>query len=247
MQWSDTSILLSVKKYGENSALVRLLSRGYGVHGGIVRSMHSKNNRGLLQPGNIVTATWNARLSEQLGTFKLELLQANVAHLMSDAARLDALSAASAIIESTLPERHPYPKLFDGFKAFLLTLKEDENWQEQYVRLELDMLSESGFGLDLRNCAATGTTKNLIYVSPKSGRAVSNEAGEPYKDKLLELPPFLLGIYKKNHAESAEILAGLRLTGYFLNAWLFTPHHKKLPAARTRLLQRIKETYGAEA
>ena len=240
MQWTDTSILLSIRKYGENSALVRLLSREHGVYGGVVRGAHSKNNRGVLQPGNIVNATWNARLSEQLGAFKIELLEANAAHIMQDSARLNALSAACTIIESALPERHPYPNLYKIFQGFLNVLREDGSWWEAYVRLELAILAESGFGLDLSECAATGTMENLVYVSPKSGRAVSAQAGEPYRDRLLALPNFLQGIYKKNRADTAEILAGLRLTGYFLEHWLLTPHNRKLPAVRARLIQTMK-------
>ena len=247
MQWTDTSILLSVRKYGENSALVRLLSREHGVYGGVVRGAHSKNNRGVLQPGNIVNATWNARLSEQLGAFKIELLEANAAHIMQDSARLNALSATCTIIESALPERHPYPNLHKIFQGFLDVLREDGSWWEAYVRLELAILAESGFGLDLSECAATGATENLVYVSPKSGRAVSAQAGEQYKDRLLTLPDFLQGIYKKNRADTPEILAGLRLTGYFLEHWLLTPHNRKLPAVRARLVENMKETYGAEA
>ena len=247
MNWTEPAIILSTRKYGENSALVRLLTHQQGVYGGVVRGIPSKTNRGILQAGNAVTATWQARLSEQLGTFKTELLEANTAHLMHDGERLNALSSACCIIESALPERHPYPRLYTVFQAFLQTLRDTEVWYESYVKLEMELLSECGFGLDLRTCAATGTTENLIYVSPKSGRAVCAQAGEPYKNKLLALPPFLLGMYKKNRVESAEILDGMQLTGYFLDQWLFAPHTKKLPAARARLMNTMKEHYGAEA
>ena len=192
MQWSDNAIILSVRKHGETSALVRLLSRTHGVYGGVVRGAQSKAHRGVLQPGNRVNASWSARLSEQLGSFKIELLEANMALLMQDAGRLSALSSACAIMEAALPERHPYPKLYQCLQGFLHSLKETETWYEAYVMLEMDLLAESGFGLDLTACAATGATENLRYVSPKSGRAVSAEAGEPYKHKLLPLPSFLL-------------------------------------------------------
>jgi DNA repair protein RecO (recombination protein O) len=253
MQWTDHSILLSTRKYGENSALIRVLSLQNGVYSGVIRGIHSKTNRGILQPGNIVGATWQARLSEQLGMFKCELIEANTAHIMHDGERLNALSSACALIESALPERHPYPRLYSVFQSFLHTLRDTEVWLEHYVRLELEVLSESGFGLDLRTCAATGTTDKLIYVSPKSGRAVSQLAGEPYHDKMLPLPPFLLGVYKKNRVESSEILDGLHLTGYFLDQWLFAPHNKKIPATRARLIAsirelfKVKEHHGAEA
>jgi len=389
MHWTDTAIVLSARKHGENSAVVRVFARRHGVFAGVVKGATSKANRGVIQPGNIVSATWQARLSEHLGLFKCELLEANAALIMQDAARLTALSSACAVVESALPERHPYLRLYGIFQSFLATLREDGNWPEAYVMLELDVLAEAGFGLDLSQCAATGATEDLMYVSPKSGRAVSRDAGEPYKEKLLALPEFLLsplphsggglgrgpsltekardlrknltdaerqlwyhlrahrfqnygfrrqypieeryiadfvclekmlvieldggqhseqiaydtartqfleqqgykvlrfwnnevfentegvltsilsalesktpsltlpreeageGTHRANGKE--EVLAGLRLTGYFLEHWLLAPHNRKLPAARGRLIEMmkdsntLKEWHGAEA
>jgi DNA repair protein RecO (recombination protein O) len=192
MHWTDTSIVLSARKHGENSIVARLFAREHGVYGGVIRAAHSKTNRGIIQPGNLVTATWNARLSEQLGTFKTELLEANTAHIMHDSARLTALTSACALIESALPERHPYTKLYKSLHIFIVTLLHSDHWPEAYVQLELDILAEAGFGLDLTSCAATDTTDDLIYVSPKSGRAVCRNAGAPYREKMLPLPAFLL-------------------------------------------------------
>ena len=206
MQWTDTAILLSMRKHGENSAVARLFAREHGVYSGVVRGVHSKANRGILQPGNIVTATWQARLFDQLGTFKCELVEANTAFIMHDAARLAALVAACSITESALPERHPYPKFFTLFQKFLGNVKNSDFWQQEYVLLELALLAESGFGLDLTNCAATGATENLLYVSPKSGRAVSRDAGEPYKERLLRLPEFLL-FPRKQESEHNHLLS----------------------------------------
>ncbi len=247
MQWTDSGIILSVRKYGENSAVIRIFSENHGVYGGVARGVHSKANRGILLPGNRVSATWNARLSEQLGAFKCELIEANTAMLMAEYDRLTGLSSACTLIDSALPERHTYPHLYQCFQEFLSSLKNTETWYESYVWLEMNILAECGFGLDLSACAATGTTRNLTYVSPKSARAVSAEAGEPYRDKLLPLPPFLLGIYKNNRVAPSEILDGLHLTGYFLELGLFTPHNRKLPPVRQRLLDMMKEPYGAEA
>jgi len=255
MQWSDVSIILSTRKYGETSAVVRVLTRDHGVFSGVFRGAYSKNNRGILQAGNVVSAAWNARLAEQLGTFKLELMEAHAAHIMHDGAKLSALSSACSLLEMALPERHPYPKLFADFHEFLHTLNASENWQEEYIKFELSLLSETGFGLDLTECAATGTNQNLIYVSPKSGRAVCADAGEPYKGKLLELPYFLLGMRDEargmnispksssliTHTSPKQILAGMKLTGYFLEHSLLAPHNKKLPAARTRLYELMEK------
>jgi DNA repair protein RecO (recombination protein O) len=192
MHWNDSAILLSARKHGETSAVVRVLARGHGVYAGIVKGASSKANRGIVQPGNLVGAHWNARLSEHLGMFRLELAQAHAAHLMHDAARLAALSSCCALMETALPERHPYPALYAALEKLLSQLQTSDDWPLEYIRLELAILAETGFGLDLSKCAATGAVEDLLYVSPKSGRAVSRQAGEPYQDKLLKLPAFLL-------------------------------------------------------
>jgi DNA repair protein RecO (recombination protein O) len=241
MQWIDDAIILSIRKYGENKGLVRVFARRHGVNAGIVRGATSKANRGIIQAGNAVSVTWQARLAEQMGTFKIEPVKPFAAYAMQDNLKLAALSSACALMETSLPERHPYPKLYAAFYDFLEHLSDAEHWQEAYVKLELEILAESGFGLDLTQCAATGTSDNLIYVSPKSGRAVSEAAGEPYKVKLLPLPSFLSHSRKSGNPE--DTVAGLKLTGYFLEEWLAAPHGKKLPAARARLFEllRVKE------
>ena len=251
MQWTDTAIILSSRRFGETSAVAHVLTYNHGVHGGIIKGAFAKSNRGIVQPGNVVNATWNARLSEQLGTLKCELQTANAALLMQNPSRLAALTSACALIEQALPERHPYPHLHRILLEFLSLLHTSDHWQEAYVHLEIEILAEAGFGLDTTECAATGRTDDLIYVSPKSGRAVCREAGEPYHNKMLPLPAFLLPHYKKNRVQPAEILAGLQLTGYFLENWLLTPHNRKLPAARARLAQwlersEMKEPHGTE-
>ncbi|MEZ5691971.1 MAG: DNA repair protein RecO [Rickettsiales bacterium] len=251
MQWTDEAIILSTKKYGENSALLKVLAREHGLFAGVIRGVNSKNNRGIAQSGNITNCTWQARLSQQLGTFKLELTAANTAHIMNNAAKLAATSSICVIIESAFAERHPYPKLFYAFNDFLHLLTTENNWLHEYIKLEMTLLSESGFGLDLSSCAASGTTENLIYVSPKSGRAVCADAGEPYKNKLLPLPNFLLSSPNPkplvpNH-DYKETLAGMRLTGYFLEHWLLEPHGKPMPATRSRLRTIIQKQIGKDA
>jgi DNA repair protein RecO (recombination protein O) len=239
MQWTDHAIVLSARKFGENSATVHLLTASHGLHAGVLRGSSAKQNRGIAQAGNEVSATWNARLAEQLGTLKLELLTPHTAHIMHDAAKLSALASACTLLEQCLPERHPYPGLYMSLHSFLAQLHESRHWQEAYVRLELDILAECGFGLDLETCAATGKTIDLVYVSPKSGRAVCAEAGAPYHEKMLTLPSFLLGHRTRNHVEPAEILAGMKLSSYFLEHWLLAPHGRKLPAARQRLMNTL--------
>ncbi|MBC8268204.1 MAG: DNA repair protein RecO [Rhodospirillaceae bacterium] len=238
MEWSDQAIVLSARKHGETSAIVTLMTNTYGVHAGLVRGGAGKRKRGDLQPGNRVEAHWRGRLAEHLGSYVCEVHEAHAALLMDEPDALACLSAALATCESALPEREPHPSIFAGLGILLASL-EGEDWPSVYVKWELGLLGELGFGLDFSCCASTGVTENLIYVSPKSGRAVSAEAGKIYKNKMLKLPPFLLreGV----SGEPGEIVDGLVLTGYFLERHVFGHlRSKSLPAARHRLLERLR-------
>jgi DNA repair protein RecO (recombination protein O) len=237
MEWTDDGIVLSTRKHGETSAILALMTRDHGRHLGLVRGGTSKRVRGVLQPGNRLHVRWRARLSEHLGTYTCEMTGAAAAGLLRDRRRLAALSAACAVAESTLPEREPHPKVFEDLARLLAGLA-DEAWPAAYVRWEINLLAELGFGLDLSVCAATGANDQLVYVSPKSGRAVSLAAGEPYRTTLLPLPGFLLD--GGPAGGPSEIADGLRLTGYFLERNVYRLLDRGLPPARARLADRLK-------
>lgn len=237
MQWSDKAIVLSIKKYGETSAIVTLLTEHMGLTSGLVKGISSPKLRGIYQQGNITQVTWKARLPEHLGFISGELLESSVMILLTDSHRLAALSSITAVVAHCLPERECETQIYHHLYQFITLLKTDQPWHIAYIKLELLLLAALGFGLDLTECAATGVTDNLFYVSPKTGKAVSATAGEPYKDKLLTLPSFL----KTDISASleADIKHGFRLTGYFLEKWNFIPRNMKLPAARSRLEELI--------
>jgi DNA repair protein RecO (recombination protein O) len=232
MDWTDEGIVLSARRHGENALIVNLLTREHGRHAGLVRSGASARNRGLYQPGNLLAASWRGRLSEHLGNFSCELQRAWAAPLLHQPLPLLALSAATALLDSALPERAPVPGLFESLEGLIASLGEP-GWQETYIRWELALLAELGFGLDLTSCAATGQTEALIYVSPKSGRAVSAAAGRVYRDRLLALPGFLLEQETTGRAD--DVSAGIKLTGYFLAKYVMGDTKNGLPAARQRL------------
>lgn len=239
MDWQDDAIVLDARKHGENAAIVTLLTFERGLHAGLVRGIHGKRMQGVLQPGSRVRAHWRARLAEHLGNYTLEGTQAYGAGLLDDATALAALSSACAVAQSVLPEREPHTPVFEGMCVLLGALGM-EGWGQIYVRWELGLLQELGFRLDLSACADTGQVDDLMYVSPKTGRAVSRDSGAPYHDKLLALPAFLTPAGNGGKDVGwADILAGLRLTGYFLERHLFAQREKTMPQARTRLEQRI--------
>lgn len=227
--FTDDAILLSTHRHGESSVIATLLTQDHGRLAGLVRGGTGKAARGVLQPGNRVVATWAARLEEQLGHLTCDLVTAHAAMVLDDAGRLAALSAACAVTDATTPEREPLPGLFAAWEAWLAALPGDD-WAGVYVRWELELLAELGYGLDLSRCVASGTTTDLGYVSPKSACAVSMGAGAPYRDRLLPLPGFLL---TGQRATADEVVAGLRLTGYFLSRHGLDG--QPLPAARQRL------------
>ena len=237
MDWNDDGIVLAARPHGETGLVVSLLTREHGRHAGFVPGGVSRKVRPTWQIGNLVEAGWRARTAEQLGNFSGELREAHSARVLDSAVELAGLSSACAVVDAALPEREPHPAIFEGFHAFLTVLGH-EGWPAIYVRLELGLLQELGFGLDLEKCAATGATEDLAYVSPKTGRAVSRAAAEPYKEKLLPLPPFLSTGGLPSDAE--QLRQGLDLTGYFLERHVFWPHNKPLPPARARFMETLE-------
>jgi DNA repair protein RecO (recombination protein O) len=238
MQWTDEGIVLSVRPHGETAAIAELLTREHGRHLGLVHGGRSRRLRPVLQPGNAVRAVWRARLPENLGVMTVEAEMSYAAAAMSDRLALLGLSSA-CYLARLLPERDPHPEVYESLREIMAALPEPDMWPALLVRWELALIGELGFGLDLSRCAATGTRTNLRYVSPKSGRAVSAEAGAPYKDKLLPLPPFLAG--KDAPPTPADICDGLRLTGYFLERWVLAPAEMHLPDERARLLRQMEK------
>jgi len=234
MQWSEEGTVLSLRRHGEANTLLEFFTSQHGRHLGLVRGGRSQRMRSQLQPGNRLIATWRARLPEHLGTFTVEPVKLRAAVLMDNPLRLAALSSLCAMA-GLIPEREPHEQLYEAFEIVLSALEDDDIWPALMIRWELGLLEELGFGLDLKTCAATGTTENLIYVSPKSGRAVSNEAGEPYKDKMLVLPPFLNPQTRSDNITQNDIAQGFRLTGYFLQHHIYTPRRSKFPEPRERL------------
>jgi DNA repair protein RecO (recombination protein O) len=237
MEWSDEAVVLSVRAHGETAAVVELLTKGHGRHSGLVHGGRSRKARPVLQLGNHIVASWKGRLSEHLGHMTVELLHGYAATSMDDAAALAALNALCAQ-SRLLPERDPHPDLYEVTLFVLGYLDDPAVWPALYVRWELALLDELGFGLDLSSCASTGAVDDLVYVSPRSGRAVSRAAGEPYHDKLLALPQFLT----RNRPTGAnaivtpgDVSSGLALTGHFLATRVYGPRETTMPDARSRL------------
>jgi DNA repair protein RecO (recombination protein O) len=238
MEWSDEGMILSVRPHGETGAVLELFTRRNGRHLGLVHGGRSRKLRPVLQIGNHVEASWKARIADNLGHFALELRKSYAALVLDDAAALAALTSIAALAR-LLPERDPHPNLFEVTLFVLGYLDEREVWPALLVRWELALLEELGFGLDLTTCAATGATTDLTYVSPKSGRAVSTAAGEPYKERLLALPQFLAGRAPEG-VSAADVAAGLALTGHFLLARVLRPRDLAMPEARNRLLSYLR-------
>jgi len=243
IDWRDEGFVLSARPHGESGLLVSALTREHGRHMGLVRGGTGKAARGLYQPGNRLSLVWKARLADHLGNLTAEMSEAIAAVVLGAPDRLAVLAAVCAVADGALPEREPVPAIYDDFAALLALLVDDTRAAEAAPALvvwELALLADLGFGLDLSCCAATGTTDDLLYVSPKSGRAVSAAAGEPWKDRLLPLPVFLLGDRDGLGSVPPEQVAdGLRLTGFFLDRHVFTPRRQGLPAARVRVAKRV--------
>jgi DNA repair protein RecO (recombination protein O) len=245
MEWTDQAIMLGTRRQGEGSLILSLLTRAHGRHKGLVRGGAKSRQRGLYEPGNLVTASWHARLAEHLGLLQIEPGQFYAAALLDDPLRLACLEASVAVAETALPERSPYPGIFDGLQAVLQRLGADDGYAAEHLRWELRVLADLGYGLDLGSCAVTGVTAGLAWVSPRTGRAVSEAAGAEYRDRLLVLPRLLGGTGRPGTSEVADLLDGLTLTGSFLERQLFAPGGQGLPEARLRYLDRLRRLDSA--
>ncbi|MCW4113917.1 DNA repair protein RecO [Aurantimonas sp. MSK8Z-1] len=234
MEWREEAIILGVKRHGETSVIAEVMTRERGRHLGIVRGGRSRRQQPVLQPGNQVEVTWRARLHEHMGAFTLEPLAFRAARLMETALGLNGVQLLAAHLR-LLPERDPHPRLYDGLGVILDHLDGKAGAAELILRFEIALLEELGYGLDLERCAATGRREELVYVSPKTGRAVSREAGAPWADKLLPLPGFLTP-QPACDADPAALAAGFRLTGYFLARHVWEPRGIPEPDARFGVL-----------
>lgn len=237
MEWTAPAIVLDARPHGEGGAVVTLLTAAFGRHAGLAKGGASRAQAGLWMPGNLVEARWVARLADQLGALSGELVHPAAALAMEEPLALALLASACAVAEGALPDRVAHPRTFQGLVQVIARLAEGgEAALPDYISWEAELLAELGYGLDLARCATTGAEEGLAYVSPRTGRAVTEEGAGPWREKLLPLPAFL---WREAPSGPADWLAGLRLTGHFLGKDAFGHQHRPVPAARGMLEDRV--------
>lgn len=244
MQFTDEGIVLNAAPHGENHAIVNIFTPSAGRVAALVHGGQGKTRQPVIQAGNGVAVTWKGRSEDALGHFSLELTEPRAASLMQDSLALTGLGAVTALLTTVLPERQSLPQLYNATRVLLEVMEEGDVWPVIMVKWEAGLLSALGYGLTLDRCVATGTSledgAELTWVSPKSGGAVTYEAGLPYRDRMLPLPPFLIG---RGEPDAGSLLAGFDLTGHFLQERILYPADRQLPDARQRLLARLKQRY----
>jgi DNA repair protein RecO (recombination protein O) len=238
MEWTDNGIVLGVRRHGESSAIVELLTADHGRHLGLVRGGSSSRMRPLLQPGNTVQAVWRARLDEHLGAYTMEGLRLRAASLLASSHAVYGVTHLAALVR-LLPERDPHGMIYEMMEQALDRLSDPFEAAVDLVRFELAMLGELGFGLDLSVCAASGSSEDLIYVSPKSGIAVSRTAGEPWHDRLLKLPAFLRASDANEPFSAEDVRDGFALTGLFLLRHVLEPRGLQHSDARAGFIAAV--------
>lgn len=239
MEFADDAFVLAARPYGETGAIVELLTREHGLRAAYVAGGASRRMRPVLQAGVRARVDYRARAAEQLGSARLEAIGEGPSAIFEEPLALAGLAAAAAVTAGALPEREPHGGVFEAFAALMAALAQVEAWPAVLVRFEFGLLAELGFGLDLGRCAVTGSPDDLVYVSPRTGRAVSAAAGAPYADRLLRLPAFLIS--SCSSIGSGDIGQGLALTGHFLESSVFAALQRPLPPARLWLLDRLGE------
>jgi DNA repair protein RecO (recombination protein O) len=235
MHWSDEGIVLGSRRHGEANAIVEVMTRAHGRHLGLVRGGAGTRLRPVLQPGNTVRVDWRARLDEHLGHYTVEGLQLRAGTLLPIAHAVYGVTHLAALCR-LLPERDPHPEMHDLLDAALARIDDPAALAVDVVRFELRILAELGFGLDLEMCAATGSRDDLVYVSPKTGRAVSRAAGAPWRERLLPLPAFLLDEESTSQPSPENLSEGFALTGFFLARHVLEPRGLAFSEARQSLI-----------
>src|SRR5271169_6977464 len=235
MEWRDEGIVIGLRRHGETSSIIETMTRAHGRHMGLVRGGRSPRLGAALQPGNSLGLVWRARLDEHLGAFRVEPLSLRAGRLLSSALALAGLGYLGALLR-LLPERDPHEGLFDALKIIADRLDDPTLAPALMARFEARILVECGFALDLETCAVSGAREDLVYVSPRTGRAVSASAGAPWKDKLLPLPAFLRPGVDAPTPDGTAVADAFRLTGFFLDRDLFAPRGQPLPDSRRAFL-----------
>jgi DNA repair protein RecO (recombination protein O) len=242
MQWTDEGIVIGVRRHGEASAILELMTREHGRHLGLVRGGFGTRMKPILQTGNSVSASWRARLDEHLGNYTVEPMRQRASNFFAAPHAIYGVTHLAAMMR-LLPERDPHAGLYSVFEEILDRLEDPVLAAPLVVRFELQLLGELGFGLDLAQCAATGTSADLIYVSPKSGRAVSRVAGEPWADKMLQLPAFLRDL--DIEPQGCDLADGFALTGFFLERHVLAPRGLTLTDERAHFIAALNRALAA--
>ena len=237
MQFEDDGYIINLRKHGENSLILTVLSQNHGKVTGYVKNCLHKKNLALFQLGNHVHVDAYSRVDENMLSLKVELLEASSVNFFSDIQKIACLSSFCELSNATMPELFPLESFFNTINNFFNFINED-NWIYYYCCFEFYLLDMLGIGLDLSECAATQRTDNLAYVSPKSGKAVCEEAGNLYKDKLFLYPHFI--IHENTHPNKEEVKALLQMTEFFLNKNFFRTHGLKFPQNRDNLLSQLE-------
>jgi DNA repair protein RecO (recombination protein O) len=236
MEWIDDAIVLGSRHFGEGKLVAEVFAREHGRYGGVVHA--GRKSQPILQAGNLVHCGWKARLSEQLGFYSpLELAEPHATRLLDDPIALAGLSSAVSLIRSATPERQAYPQLYDALIVLIEAMPHTDIWPALYTRFELGLLSALGYGLDLTRCAVTGETEGLAWVSPRTGRTATAEAGAPHADVLLRLPRFLVD--SEAQLKPGDVADAFALAGYFLERRVFEHRGEGMPDQRRRLIERL--------
>ena len=234
MRWESNGLILNFSKYNEKSYILEIFTEEHGKHKGIIRGLHSKNKRSIIEPGNEVFATWSGRLETHLGNYNVEPIKLWSSHVLQFKDKLSAISSICSLISLTMAERQPNPIIYFSSKKLIeIVASKREDWIREYVFWEMQLLSEIGYGLDLERCAVTSKSSDLLYVSPSSGRAVTNEGAGDFRNKLLPLPKFMTD-FKANY-DNDDIYNALNLTEFFFKKRFFLPNNLNFPQSRNRL------------
>jgi DNA repair protein RecO (recombination protein O) len=226
MNWDDNAYLISKNRYSENSLIVEVFTESHGKISGIIFGGTSKKIKNYLQIGNKIYVNYNTKSSTRIGYFKIEILKALTPLYFDENQKLSCISSAMHLIKLLTAEAQSNREIYfliDKFYSILAS----ENWIQEYIFWELELLKLLGYDLELKNMVEKEIIDKKVNYFVKS----------PSEKKVI--PNFLID-QKYENVDLKNLLKGLKLVTDYLEKSILKPNNLSLPRSRTHFVNLLK-------
>ena len=222
MNWDDSAYLISKNRYSENSIIAEVFTENHGKISGIIFGGTSKKIKNYLQIGNKIYVNYNAKSSTRIGYFKIEILKALTPLYFDENQKLSCISSAMHLIKLLTAEAQSNKEIFTLIDRFFEMLTSD-NWLQDYIFWELELLKLLGYDLELKNMVEKEIVDDKINYFVKSST----------EKKIV--PNFLIDDNFEN-VDLTNLLRGLKLVSDYLEKSILKPNNLNLPSSEFILL-----------